>query len=42
MQSVKQILITEEQLEKILREEFCSFTSARSGDDVNGFLEGLN
>lgn len=41
MQSVKQILITEEELEKILCEEFCSFTSARSGDDFNGFLEGL-
>lgn len=41
MQSVKQILITEEQLNKILREEFCSFTSNRVGDDFTDFLEGL-
>ena len=40
-QSVKQILISEEQLEMILREEICSFTAKRSGDDFQGFLEGL-
>lgn len=41
MQSVKQILITEEQLEKILREEICTFTADKSGDDAEGFLDGL-
>ena len=41
MQSVKQILITEEQLDKILREEFCHFTADRSGEDFEGFLNGL-
>lgn len=36
-----QILITEEQLNKILREEFCKFTAELSGDDLEGFMHGM-
>lgn len=41
MQSVKQILITEEQLERILRDEFCSFSAAKTEDNFEGFMAGL-
>ena len=41
METVKQILITEEQLKRVLREEFCSFSAAKGDDNFEGFMEGL-
>lgn len=38
---MKQILITEEQLDKILREELCRFTAEEVDTDFEGFVQGL-
>lgn len=38
---MKQILITEEQLNNVLREEFCKFTAEEAGEDFEGFVKGL-
>ena len=38
---MKQKLITEEQLNNVLREEFCKFTAEETGDDFEGFIEGM-
>lgn len=37
---MKQILITEEQLEKILRDELCHFAATETSNDPEGFLKG--
>lgn len=41
MKSGKCIVICEEQLDRILREELCSYTADRAGDDFKGFVDGL-
>ncbi len=38
---MKQILVTEEQLAKILREEICNFTAQVAGDDLEGLMQGM-
>lgn len=40
-ESVKQILITEEELKNVMREEICRYTAAVAGDDFEGFIKGL-
>lgn len=38
---MKQILITEEQLDKVLREEFCKFAAEETDESIEGFMEGI-